>query len=271
VTAFDEAIAVAAHGAGERVTAQLDGAWSTPAGLNGGYIAAVVLNAITTALATPERPPRSITLHYLAAPAPGPADIEVVQERAGRSLTSASARLTQDGRTRVLALASLAGAYDRGVEFATPAPEQPAFADVDPITRMPPGFPMVDFLEFRPALGPLPFLQPPSAEAMTGGWLSLKEARPVDAPLLALLCDAWWPALYVREPVPVAVPTIDLTIHFRAPEAAATLPAGTPLRVRFTSQAAHEGLIEEDGELWAPDGTLLATSRQLAVQLPARP
>jgi hypothetical protein len=37
---------------------------------------------------------------------------------------------------------------------------------------------------------------------------------------------------------------------------------------RFASRTSHGGFFEEDGEIWAPDGTLLAQSRQLALLLP---
>ena len=62
-----------------------------------------------------------------------------------------------------------------------------------------------------------------------------------------------------------AAPTIDLTVHIRAP-----LPVTGPLLARFTSRLASDGFFEEDGELWAPDGTLVAQSRQLALLLPNR-
>jgi acyl-CoA thioesterase len=66
----------------------------------------------------------------------------------------------------------------------------------------------------------------------------------------------------------VAAPTIDLTVHFRAPGAVAALAAEDHLLVRFRSTTAAGGFFEEDGELWSPDGTLLAQSRQLALLLP---
>jgi acyl-CoA thioesterase len=34
---------------------------------------------------------------------------------------------------------------------------------------------------------------------------------------------------------------------------------------RFTSNLAADGFWEEDGVIWAPDGTVLAQSRQLAL------
>jgi acyl-CoA thioesterase len=263
--AFDRAIAVDAQDP-SRVTTTLDEAWSTPAGLNGGYVAAVVLNAAIASLGRPERHPRSMTLHYLSPPKPGPAVVEVTEERSGRSMSSLSARLAQEGKTKVLALLALGGSYASEAEFGTPAAELPAFDDVETLHWRAPGFPIVDFFDLRPALGPVPFVEPPADEAVTGGWMRLRDdGRPLDAPLVALYADAWWPAAFVRAPVRSPAPTIDLTIHFRADGALQALAPGTPVKVRFASRTAHEGFFEEDGELWAPDGTLLAISRQLAI------
>lgn len=262
--AFDRATAVEL-GEDGRLTAELDATWTAPAGLNGGYIGAVVLNAITTAVARPERLPRSLTVHYLSSPQPGPAQIEVAEERSGRTLTSASARLTQGGKPRIVALAVLAGAYDSAVTFATPPPEMARAEDVAVLDWGVDLFPIARMFEYRPALGPIPLRDRPVAEAVTGGWLRLREPRSPDAGLLTQYVDAWWPAAFVRVARPAAVPTIDLTVHFRAPEAAAALDPAAPVMVRFTSRTAHDGFIEEDGEVWAPDGTLLATSRQLAL------
>jgi acyl-CoA thioesterase len=256
--------------AGVAVDVDLDGGWSTPVGLNGGYVAAVVLQAIIDAVARPERAPRSLTLHYLKTPSPGAATVDVAEERSGRTLTSASARLVQDGRTCILALAALGGPYAPEPVIAPAAPEMTPYEEARPIDWVPPGFPIVERFDLRPTLGPLPFVEPPAGEAVTGGWMRVREERPLDAPLLALYTDAWWPALFVSTPLPVGVPTVDLTIHFRAPEAAAELPPGTPVGVRFTTRYARDGYFEEDGELWAPDGTLLAHSRQLAILPPQR-
>ena len=55
-------------------------------------------------------------------------------------------------------------------------------------------------------------------------------------------------------------PTLDLTIHFRAPVA-----SGEWVLADYRSRFSAGGVWEEDGELWAPDGTLLAQSRQLAL------
>jgi acyl-CoA thioesterase len=59
-----------------------------------------------------------------------------------------------------------------------------------------------------------------------------------------------------------AAPTIDLTVHFRAP-----VPVEGPLLARFRSRFVRDGYFEEDGELWTRDGTLVAQSRQLALLL----
>jgi hypothetical protein len=39
---------------------------------------------------------------------------------------------------------------------------------------------------------------------------------------------------------------------------------------RFTNSYVRDGFFDEDGELWTPDGTLVAQSRQLGLLLGAK-
>ncbi|MGH2950940.1 MAG: acyl-CoA thioesterase, partial [Solirubrobacterales bacterium] len=99
----------------------------------------------------------------------------------------------------------------------------------------------------------------------TGGWLGLRERRPVDAPAIAVLADAWFPAPWPRLAALAPAPTIDLTIHFRA-----AVPLGDGLLLgRFRTRLVRDGFFEEDGELWSEDGTLVAQSRQLGLLIGA--
>ena len=63
----------------------------------------------------------------------------------------------------------------------------------------------------------------------------------------------------------VAVPTIDLTVHIRSPLPHPGLADDDRVLALFRTDHAADGFIEEDGLIFAPDGTLLAQSRQLAI------
>lgn len=243
--------------------AVLDDGWWVVRGPNGGYVAAVVLRAILAEVADPARSPRSLTLHYLAPPAPEPAEIEVTVERSGRSVSYVSARLTQEGKPLVLALAALSAPWGGDRDFSEAVP--PAVAPLEetvprPSERLPP---IAHRFEFQLGLGGSPFQG--GDEALTGGWMRPVEPAVADACLVAVLTDAWFPAAFVRLDAPAALPTVDLTIHFREelplPDAAAD---DWSIGV-FRSQHARNGFVEEDGEIWSPGGVLLAQSRQLAL------
>jgi acyl-CoA thioesterase len=270
-TRFARDTAVGPLGAG-RYAATIDPSWWIIAGPNGGYVAAVVLRAILAEVADATRRPRSLTLQYLRPPAAGPVQVEVTVERAGRTVSNVSARLVQDGRLLVIALAALAVdrtesiAFDEmsglptmpdgsAVPVAGSIPEQ----DVDPDREVP----MRQHYDLRWVLGDLPFQPPTSSEptALTGGWLRPLEAEPIDEVVLAAMTDAWMPPIFSRVQEPLAVPTIDLTIHFRS------LPAD-PLAhcfVVFDSPVARDGYLVEHGRIYSAEGVLLAESRQLAV------
>jgi acyl-CoA thioesterase len=245
--------------------------WWIVNGPNGGFVAALVLRAIVAEVDDPQRRPRSLTLHYLRAPAEGPVRIDVTVERSGRTVTNVSARMSQDGRTMVLALAALAVDRDSPVAFddrpglptledgsAVPLPEQVPPTEVDRDRDVP----LREHYDLRWVLGDPPF-QPREAGAVArcGGWLRPAEAVAIDEVALAAMSDAWLPPIFSRHAVALAVPTIDLTVHFRS------LPSD-PLDfcfVEFDSPVAHAGYLVEHGRLWDRHGRLLAESRQLAV------
>ena len=102
-----------------------------------------------------------------------------------------------------------------------------------------------------------------------GAWLGLAEPRPIDALSLAFFSDALFSPPFIRLTEPSTTPTIDLTIHFRTPLPRTAAPDPEELCfARFRSGLIHEGFFEEDGVIWAADGTVLAQSRQLAIVLP---
>ena len=270
MTAFDEATAITPAGGGV-FSAVCDPAWDAPRGPNGGYLAAIVLRAMAARLEDPSRPARSITLHYLRPPRGGPLQIDVVVERSGRTLSTLSARVTQDDRLCVVAIAAFAGAFAdvEGARFSAPIPDVLPAAQVDVLPAHEAAPPIRHRFVMRHAIGPEPFSG--GQEALTGGWISLHEPQPLDAATLAFYADAWLPPVFSRLAVPLAAPTIDLTIHFRDPSAAASVAPDEPVLGVFRSDYASDGLTESDGELWSPDGVLLAHSRQLMLLLPWDP
>jgi acyl-CoA thioesterase len=265
VTAFDRATAIEQVAPG-RFRAHCDTSWSAPRGPNGGYLAAIVLRAMQAAVGDPERAPRSLTLHYLRPPGNGFVDLDVVIEREGRSLSSLSARLSQDGRLCVVALGALGTDFPGVATYADRAPTVPppdALERVEPHPEMPP---IGHRFDVRYALGPTLFSA--ATEARTGGWLAFDEPRPVDAAALAIYADAWMPAPFSRLDRPVPAPTIDLTIHFRHRVPLPDDDGSGRVVIDVRSRFAAEGYFEEDAEIWSPSGILLAHSRQLALLVP---
>ena len=247
---------------------RIDRGWWVVRGPNGGYVAALLVRALEHAVGDAARVLRSLTVHYVRVPGEGEARVETAIERAGRSVTTASARLLQGGQLQALALAA----------FALPRPSAELHhalrPEVAPPEACPPrsgsGIPIHERFEHRFAIGPLPFSGPRSREARTGGWLRLAEPRPLDAALLVAYADAWPPSVFACSDLPQlsgGIPTVDLTVHVRTPLPVPGMRAEDPVLVAFRTREVSQGVLEEDGEIWSRDGRLLAHSRQLAILL----
>jgi acyl-CoA thioesterase len=234
--------------------------WWIIQGPFGGYVSAFLVRAMVEAVDDPGRPPRSLTVHFIEAPDAGPVDVVVAKERVGRSTTALSLRLEQDGRPVALALAGC-GAWREGEpEWADRrAPEARGPDECPPLRRVD-GSPVFhDRFDVRWVDGGSPGR--PADEARNLAWLRLNPPQPLDHLAVTAMSDGWLPAAFSKLGRFAIVPTFDLTIHFRAP-----LPVGGEwLLADYRSSFSAGGAWEEDGELWAPDGTLVAQSRQLAM------
>ena len=232
--------------------------WFIQRGPNGGLVAALATRALTEVAGGGERAPRSLTLHYLAPPVAGELEVVAAVERAGRTTTFASLRALQHGVTVAYGLGCCSAWREGQPEWdELERPDVPGPREIPSLERAE-AFPFLANYELRPLGAP-----------RVGAWMRPAQPRPVDPILLAALTDAWMPAAFAHMEQPRFVPTIDLTIHWRAPVDAA--PGEHPWVLGlFSTRLAAGGTWEEDGELWSEDGRLLAQSRQLAIVRGAR-
>jgi acyl-CoA thioesterase len=207
--------------------------------------------------------------------------IDTVLERRGRSLSTLSARMEQDGRLMALVLAAFSVPWTAPeiAELAMPEVEPPdgaretsaALAEQVSRGRAPP---FLGQLVVQPRAGGLPF-SGSTAPMEVAAWLGLRDPdRPLDALALALFSDALFSPPFVRLTELATSPTVELTIHFRAGQEGAGIDRRYPANLcfaRFRSTLVHEGFFEEDGVIWSAGGTPLVQSRQLALLMPLGP
>jgi acyl-CoA thioesterase len=249
--------------------ANIASGWRAGRGPHGGYLAAILLRALINAVDDPARTPRSLTIHYARAPEVGPIEILVTVEREGRSLTTLSARMRQNGRVTALALSAFSVPWEAPEANELPMPELgPPDAERRSTPKLFKGAPeFTRHLVMQPRVGATPFAGS-GAPMKIGGWIGLPEPRRVDACALALFSDAWFPPSFISLHSPAISPTVDLTVHFRQDISQCDCdPTALCLSV-FETRLLHDGLFEEDGVIWAPDGTVLAQSRQLGIIMP---
>ena len=268
----DTAVALQDGGAdGALFAATVSPHWRAGRGPHGGYLAAILMRTLVQTVDDTARAPRSLTVHYARAPEPGPVTIRTTVERAGRSLSTLSARMGQDGRLMALAVSafSVPWAGPELAEVPMPDVEPPAEHHAAGTARDFGAPPFTDHIVMQPRIDGVPF-EGPSRPMEFAAWLGLAEPRPLDAISLAFFTDALIPAPFMRLETFAPAPTVDLTMHFRV-----TLPRGPVpdphelVFARVRAGVVHEGFFEEDEVIWAADGTVLAQSRQLAILLPA--
>jgi hypothetical protein len=191
---FDDAIALEGSGS-DTVRGSLDPQWWGGAGPHGGYLAAIIVRSSLTK-ADNRRKLRSVTIHYLAAAQEGAIDVECVVVRQTRTSTTVRLPLVQDGAPIVVALATMLAGRVRPELSDAVIPDVPD-AGATPIGQFEFRRRLSDFalafskeLAYRPRIGPEPLTA--GEEAIAGGWVRLRDQRPLDEPAAAVLVDGWW-------------------------------------------------------------------------------
>ncbi|WP_084541526.1 acyl-CoA thioesterase [Nocardioides alkalitolerans] len=230
--------------------ATLDRSWFSWSGPQGGLVCALCLRAAEPLLGE-GRVARSLTVLLLERAPEGSLGFVAEPLRVGGS--SAVVAVEAEGVAR----ATLVGGSSRGVSTlsAVPAPDVPG-PDECPDLPLPVDFvPFSQHLRFRAATDVRPLAGDTRAELVV--WARFVVDTPLDAAALTVLVDALPPALYGATALPVAVPTVELTVSFtEAPEA-----EGWVL-LRIVTREAAGGWCVDDSEVWDRDGRLLAQARQ---------
>lgn len=271
---LDRGIAVERTAPGE-YAADLDSGWVVGGGLNGGYLLAVLGNAIRADLQDSAQPdPVSVSAYYLSPSVPGPAVVRLRRLRTGgqRSTVAASLLQQHDGLEveRITALAVFAD-LDRmpeDVRREIPAPDLPPVEECVESRLVPEEVRKVTPLleRFATRLDPAYVgwrMGAPSGSGIIQGWFKLVDDRPLDPIALLLVLDALPPAT-LDLGLSGWAPTLELTAHVRA------RPAAGWAIVRHATCNVSGGMFEEDCEVWDSQGRLVAQSRQLAL-LPRAP
>lgn len=238
--------------------------WGQGRASYGGLIAAIGLRGLQAKLVAPQ-PLRSLMASFVAPVAPGPVAVQATVWREGRALSQGTAQVVAAGEVCAVLQAAFGPARLTGMPAVVGAPP-PASPRPDEMLVFPylegvtPEF--TKHFDYRMDLGRLPFTG--AKVASLGGWVRFRTAAPVDAAAILGLLDAWpapvLPLLQGVAPASTATWMVNLATDVQAQD-----PAGWWRFEGTTSQAAH-GIADVDGRLWAPDGSLAATSRQLVVE-----
>jgi acyl-CoA thioesterase len=236
----------------------VSGNWSISGIPNGGYLLALMANALIQNSDKKGTP--ILTINYLSRTEPGEAQIHVEEISRSAQFNRLQARLTQNGKEKMRAMGTFA--VETGEcfikRYEKTSPEIPPLEDCTAIPEMP-TYTLYSQMDARLDPACAGWMQGRLSEASEHkGWISFKDSRPYDVMALALVADAFPPPLFASQGLIAWVPTIELSVNIR------NIPVTKWLKCIFRTNFINCGLLEADGEIWDEHGELIAISRQIA-------
>ena len=259
---FADETAITAAG-DNRWSARLSGAWNIGTNSNGGYALMPVLRAMREQAGHPD--PISVTTHFLR-PGVGDteAEVEAIRVRAGRTTATTRGSLTQEGKPRLVTIASfgdLTQAAGVGPELGIERPEIPPVHECQNRSGLEQGVDLPILTRVDTYVHPEHAQAGGGERALIDGWIRFSDGTEPSTLSLPFFADAFPPSLYSLVGFIGWVPTIELTVHVRR------VPAPGFLQARMECDDLHGGRMIETGTLWDSSGAVVARTRQIGLLL----
>ena len=242
-----------------RTMAELPESWTALQGVHGGFVAGLAVRAAQLTLDDPTRALRAATIGFLRGTRVGPCQFDVEVLRLGRALAACAVRVSQDDADVCVARLHFSPPWD-GLSFSdVVAPLDAAPPDCVPFE----GNGLVrHFTSVDAYLDPATTMFSGAGQARLRAWVRPKGGDVVDAPWLTMLGDYLPPAVFARTEGPSRAVSVEYAVQLHTSALPLHLADGERLTLQAHAFHAAEGFAVEDGHIWAPDGTLLATCRQ---------
>lgn len=261
---LDAAIAIESLGEG-RWRGRTSPAYANMAGPFGGITAAGLLNAVMLD-AEKRGDPVAMTVNFCGAIADGEFEIASRLVRGGKYTQHWSLDLTQAGETRGTASIVTGARGDVFSHHDSEMPGAPAPEEIKPL-GMPAPLKWIEayefrFVEGRPEIVSEPF--EPLRDSRSLLWIADRPARPLDHLSLAAIADSFLLRLVKVRGTMAPMGTVSLTTYFHATAAEIARHGTGPVLGMAHAKRMHANFFDQHMELWARDGTLLATGTQVA-------
>ena len=228
----------------------------------GGATAATILRAL---IDHPQRAgdPLSLTVNFCAPVAQGAFDLDVRLVKANRSTQHWCVEMTQaGGDVATLATAVFAERRPSWSHPQAPFPSTNPYEQTLPYGKV--AAPWVKQYDFRFVEG-----EPGSGSAAEPNcysklWIGDRVPRKIDALSLMSMSDAFFARIFQarRELVPFG--TVSITTYFHVDETDLAAEDITRVLAVVDAKIFHKSYGDQNGELWSPNGRLLATTTQIA-------
>lgn len=233
----------------------------------GGITAATLLRAII------EHPqclgdPLSLTVNFCAPIARGAFDLDVRLIKANRSTQHWSVELTQDsGEAAAFATAVFAVRRPSWSHQPGKIPQAPSFEQTRSYPKSNLAMSWVRQYDFRFADGEPSFSGKPNAEpasAFSKMWIGDIKPRAIDLPSLMSMSDAFFGRIFHVRGELVPFGTVSITTYFHVDAEELASENITHLLAVADANIFRKSYGDQTGELWSPNGRLLATTQQIA-------